>query len=401
MTNPRHTVWIVLICACLAVMLSMGMRQSFGIFMPAISVELGGNREVFALAIALQNLAWGLVQPGVGMLADRYGSRIVAGAGGALYALGLALTALATTAVALNLSLGFLVGTGLSATTFVVVLGAVAKVVPEDRRGLAFGIVTAAGSLGMFAMVPISHGLLDGLGWQGAFLGLAGLGVLLALVAIGFPAATPRASGSAPPAQSMMQALRQAGTHRGYWLLNAGFFVCGFHVMFIATHLPAYLEDAGLSGRVAAIALALIGLFNIVGSFVFGMLGDRIRKPQLLSSLYAARVVVIAAFLFLPLSPASALMFSAAMGFLWLGTIPLTSGLVAQIFGPRYMTTLFGIVFLNHQIGSFAGAWMGGRIFDTTGSYDTVWLLAVGLGVMATVLHMPISDRRVNATAAA
>lgn len=401
MSNPRHTVWIVLSCACLVVMLSMGMRQSFGIFMPAISAELGGNREVFALAIALQNLAWGLVQPGVGMLADRYGSRIIAGAGGALYALGLALTALATTAVALNLSLGFLVGAGLSATTFVVVLGAVAKVVPERRCGLAFGIVTAAGSLGMFAMVPISHGLLDGLGWQGAFLGLAGLGVLLALVAIGFPAATPLAPGSPKPAQSMMQALRQAGRHRGYWLLNAGFFVCGFHVMFIATHLPAYLEDAGLSGRVAAVALALIGLFNIVGSFIFGMLGDRIRKPQLLSSLYAARVVVIAAFLLLPLSPASALIFSAAMGFLWLGTIPLTSGLVAQIFGPRYMTTLFGIVFLNHQIGSFAGAWMGGRIFDTTGSYDTVWLLAVGLGVMATVLHMPISDRRVNARAPA
>ncbi|MCK8514781.1 MFS transporter [Methylonatrum kenyense] len=381
-------------------MLSMGMRQSFGIFMPAVSADLGGSREVFALAIALQNLAWGLVQPGVGMLADRYGSRLVAGAGGALYALGLALTTLATTAVALNLSLGFLVGAGLSATTFVVVLGAVAKVVPDNRRGFAFGIVTAAGSFGMFAMVPISHGLLDGMGWQGAFLGLTGLGIILALLAIGFPAAGHR---PAPlrSEQSMTQALRQAAEHRGYWLLNAGFFVCGFHVMFIATHLPAYLEDEGLSGRVAAIALALIGLFNILGSFVFGVLGDRIRKPRLLSSLYAARVVVIAAFLIVPLSPATALVFSALMGFLWLGTIPLTSGLVAQIFGPRYMTTLFGIVFLNHQIGSFIGAWMGGRVFDVTGSYDMVWLLAVGLGIAATVLHLPISDRRVNAPAPA
>ncbi|WP_345894687.1 MFS transporter [Methylonatrum kenyense] len=400
MTDTRTTVWIALVCACLVVMLSMGMRQSFGIFMPAVSADLGGSREVFALAIALQNLAWGLVQPGVGMLADRYGSRLVAGAGGALYALGLALTTLATTAVALNLSLGFLVGAGLSATTFVVVLGAVAKVVPDNRRGFAFGIVTAAGSFGMFAMVPISHGLLDGMGWQGAFLGLTGLGIILALLAIGFPAAGHR---PAPlrSEQSMTQALRQAAEHRGYWLLNAGFFVCGFHVMFIATHLPAYLEDEGLSGRVAAIALALIGLFNILGSFVFGVLGDRIRKPRLLSSLYAARVVVIAAFLIVPLSPATALVFSALMGFLWLGTIPLTSGLVAQIFGPRYMTTLFGIVFLNHQIGSFIGAWMGGRVFDVTGSYDMVWLLAVGLGIAATVLHLPISDRRVNAPAPA
>lgn len=390
----RSSVWLVLSCAALIVTLSMGMRQSFGIFMPAVSADLGGSREVFALAIALQNLAWGLVQPGVGMLADRYGARLVAGAGGAVYALGLALTALATSAVALNLSLGMLVGAGLSATTFVVVLGAVAKAVPEDRRGLAFGVVTAVGSFGMFAMVPVSHGLLAGLGWQGAFLGLAVAAMLLAGLALGFPRHTaPRA---ADTGQSMGEALRQAASHRGYWLLNAGFFVCGFHVMFIATHLPAYLGDAGLSGRVAAIALAMIGLFNILGSFAFGMLGDRIPKPLLLSSLYAARVVVIAGFLLLPLSPASALIFSALMGFLWLGTIPLTSGLVAQIFGPRYMTTLFGIVFLNHQIGSFIGAWMGGRVYDTTGSYDTVWLLAVGLGVLATVLHLPISDRRVG-----
>ena len=390
----RLPVWLVLTCAALIVTLSMGMRQSFGIFMPDVSASLGGSREVFAMAIALQNLAWGLVQPGVGMLADRYGSRVVAGAGGAVYVLGLALTALATSAVALNLSLGLLVGIGLSTTTFVVVLGAVARAVPDQRRGLAFGVVTAAGSFGMFAMVPTGHGLLASLGWQGAFFALAGLGVLLVLLAAGFPGAPERQTRA--PEQSLGSALAQAANHRGYWLLNAGFFVCGFHVMFIATHLPAYLTDAGLTAGTGAMALALIGLFNIIGSFTFGVLGDRLRTPALLSSLYAARVVVIAAFLLLPLTPASALIFASMMGFLWLGTIPLTSGLVAQIFGPRYMASLFGIVFLSHQVGSFAGAWLGGRLYDTTGNYDIVWMLAVGLGVLATALHLPISDRRVG-----
>ncbi|WP_290647572.1 MFS transporter [Aquisalimonas sp.] len=389
----RHGPALVLVCAAGIVALSLGMRQSFGIFMPHVSELLGGSREVFSLAIALQNLIWGLAQPGVGMVADRYGARIVAGAGGMLYGLGLAATALVSTALALNINFGLLIGLGLSATSFVVVLGAVARVVPQERRGLAFGVVTAVGSFGMFAVVPLGQGLVAGLGWQGAFLALSGFAVLMVLMAMGFPGAPTQASASG--GLTLGQALRQAAGHRGYWLLNAGFFVCGFHVMFIATHLPSYLVDAGLPAAVGAMCLALIGLFNIIGSFTFGMLGDRLRKPLLLSGLYSGRVAVITVFMLLPLTAPVALIFSAVMGFLWLGTVPLTSGLVAQIFGARYMGSLFGIVFLSHQLGSFVGAWLGGRVYDVAGDYGAVWVLAIGLGAVAALLHLPISDKSV------
>lgn len=390
----RPDVLIVIAAAAAVVALSMGMRQAFGLFMPAVSEALGGGRGMFGLAIALQNLLWGMAQPGVGMLADRFGSRIVTACGGLIYALGLAATALATSALLLNLSLGLLVGMGLSATAIVVVLGAVARAVPAAKRGLAFGIVTSAGSFGMFAVVPVGHGLLASMSWQNAFFAMAALALLMTLLAWGFPrgARTTEAHHDG----TLGESLRAASRHRGYWLLNAGFFVCGFHVAFIATHLPAYLVDSGLAAGIGAATLALIGLFNMIGSLTFGMLADRFSKPRVLSALYGGRVLVIVAFLLIPLTPASALIFSAAIGFLWLGTIPPTSGLVAQIFGPRYLGSLFGIVFLSHQVGSFAGAWLGGYVHDTTGSYNAVWIMAIALGLLATALHLPISDKPVT-----
>ena len=392
--SQRRAAIRVTLCAAVVVALAMGIRHSFGLFMHEGSVALGDSRTAFSLAIALQNLLWGLMQPGVGMLADRFGQRLIAVGGGLLYVGGLTVAAAFAGAVAINLGLGLLVGLGLSATAFVVALGAVARIVPVSRRGLAFGLVTAAGSFGMFGMVPVAQALLSVGDWRSALFLLAGLAMVISLVALGFPG--PPRRNAAVPGLRLGEALRQAASHRGYWLLNGGFFVCGFHVAFIATHLPAFLQDSGLTTATATAALALIGLFNMVGSLAFGMLGDRVSKPRLLSSLYAARVLVIVVFLLVPLTTVNTLLFAAVIGFLWLGTIPLTSGLVAQIFGPAYMGTLFGIVFLSHQLGSFSGAWLGGFAFDLTGSYDAVWLLAIALGVLATLLHLPISDRPVR-----
>lgn len=386
---------IVLICGALIVLISTGIRQSFGVFLQPITLDFGIGRETFSLALALQNLMFGL--PLVGILADRVGARWVAAGGGLLYAAGLVLVATDWLPFGLFTSLGILVGLALSATTYVVILGAVAQVVPPAKRGMAFGILTATGSFGMFAIVPLAQSLLANFGWQSALVILAGLAGTIVVLALGFPA-RPAGQPSRPETHptetgSLLQALSQARQHSGFLLLTAGFFVCGFHVAFIATHLPAFLADNGLTPGVAATALALIGLFNIVGSYTFGFLGDRYRKKYLLSFLYFARAVVISLFLIIPISNTTALIFGSAIGFLWLATIPLTSGLVAQIFGIRYLSTLYGIVFLSHQIGSFLGVWLGGRAYDMTGSYNTVWFASIVLGLIATLLHTPISDR--------
>lgn len=383
--------WIVIACAALIVTLAMGVRQSSGLFLPQMSVALDVGRESFGLAIAISNLIFGLAQPFVGALGDRYGAGRVVLAGTLLYVAGLVGAALVGSAIGLHLTFGVTIGLALAATTFVVVLGAVGRVVPPERRSLAFGIVTAGGSLGQFLVVPAAQMLLGEFGYRIALIVLAGLVSLMAVLAIGV-AGKPAGTAGEGPRQSMKQALAEAGRHRGYWLLNAGFFVCGFQIAFIATHFPAYLDDRGLGLEIGATALALVGLFNIFGSYLFGLSGDHWRKKYVLSGIYAARAVVIGLFLALPLTTVSALAFASAMGFLWLGTVPLTSGLVGQIFGIRYLSTLYGIVFLSHQVGSFFGAWSAGYVFDRSGSYDAAWTAAIILSLFAALVHLPIRD---------
>jgi MFS family permease len=388
--------WVVIACAAFIVTLAMGVRQSFGLFLPQMSVDIGISRSDFGLAMALQNLLFGLVQPFVGALADKHGAGRVVVAGALLYALGLIGAAFATDAIGLHISFGIFIGMAQSATTFVVVLGAVGRVVSAEKRSSAFGIVTAGGSLGQFLVVPLASMLLGDVGYQQTLWIMAGLVALCGLLAIGVAGRSDGGTTLALEEQSAREALREAAVHRGYWLLNAGFFVCGFHIAFIATHLPAYLDDKGLGIDIGAQVLALVGLFNILGSYVFGRAGDVLRQKYVLSALYTARSIVIALFLFLPLTHASALVFAGAMGFLWLGTVPLTSGIVGRIFGVRYLSMLYGIVFLSHQIGSFFGAWMAGLIFDWAGSYDIAWGFAIALGLFAGLVHLPIADAPVR-----
>lgn len=391
MTRTRFA--YLVLSAGLLVAITMGVRQSFGLFLEPISSSLSLDRQTFGLAIAIQNLVLGLALPAAGMAADHFGASRILAVCTLAYVAGLLFTALSPDAVSLQLGLGLLVGLGLSGTTWVVVLGAVARLVPRERTSLALGIVTAGGSVGMFALVPVVERLLANYGWTTALLVLAGATLLLLPVAMVLrgPAHSGHGVELDAPA-SMRAALRAAASHRGYWLLNGGFFVCGFHVAFIATHLPAYLTDKGISSDVAGLSLALIGFFNILGSYFCGLMGGRHSRKHLLALLYIMRSVIITVFLLVPLSTQSALLFSAAIGFLWLGTVPLTSGIVTQIFGMRYMSTLFGVVFLSHQLGAFTGAWLGGYVYDLTGSYNVVWLISIGLGLLAALLHWPIND---------
>jgi Arabinose efflux permease len=388
---PGKAKW-VMIAGVVCLILAMGIRQSFGIFLTPIAIDLHVGRQAFGLAIAVQNLLWGLAQPFVGAVVDKFGAMRVTILGALLYAGGLALAASSHDPLGLNVSLGVLVGLALAGTTYVTVLGAVGRVVPPEKRSVAFGLCTAAGSFGMFAVVPGAQALLDGLGWRDAFLVLAIAISALVPLAFGFRASDRRITAH-PGTQSMAAAIHEARAHSGYWLLNAGFFVCGFHVAFVATHLPAYLADNGLPPSVSAWSLAMIGLFNIIGSYVFGALGGRYRQKWVLSGIYAARAVVIALFLLLPLSGASAIIFGAGIGFLWLGTVPLTSGLVARVFGVQYLSMLYGMVFASHQVGAFLGAWGGGYAYDVLGSYTSVWLASIALAVFATLIHLPIEDR--------
>lgn len=397
---------LVVFAGAMIVAISMGTRQSFGLFLQPISLSLGIGRELFSLSMAIQNLIFGL--PLMGILADRYGARPILILGGMLYAAGLIFVAVSPNVLGLYLSLGLMAGLGLSSASYVVVLGAVAQAVPLQQRTAAFGLITAGGSFGMFAVVPLAQWLLSSFGWARAMILLAIFVWLIVLLAFILPVGRKRGDGASAEAEeteTMAAILAKASRHTGYWLLFAGFFVCGFHVAFITTHMPAYLADNGLAPSVSATALALIGIFNMVGSYTFGWLGDRFRKKYLLSLLYASRSVVIVLFVMLPLTDLSAIVFGAAIGFLWLATVPLTSGAVAQIFGWRYLSTLYGIVFFGHQLGAFLGVWLGGRVYDTSGSYQIVWLIAIALGVLAALIHLPIVDRplprREMATAAA
>lgn len=390
-----RTALIAVASAAAIVTLSMGVRQSFGLMMQPVGSELGISREAFGFAIALQNLLFGLVQPFIGAAADRFGTRPTLIGGSLLYIAGLVLAASATGATSLGLALGVMVGMALSATTFVVVLSAVGRVVPEAQRSLAFGLVTAGGSLGQFAVVPLAQGLVGAFDWRIALWILSALIAFIALLAFGLPGRL-RKGATAPVIEgpALGEALRGAARHPHYWLLNGGFFVCGFHVAFVGTHLPAYLVDGGLSPSVGAWSLALIGLFNIAGSWLFGLWGGRHSRTGLLAALYFARGLAMVIFLWLPLTPASALVFASVFGFLWLGTVPLTSGAVVSMFGLRQLSTLYGIVFLSHQVGAFFGAWWAGRLFDATGSYDAIWWTSVALALLAAALSAATREHR-------
>jgi len=388
--KPRSP-WTVIVCAAAIVTLAMGVRQSFGLFLPQMGSALSISRADFGLALAIQNLALGVAQPWVGALADRHGAGRITLAGAVLYVLGLIGAAQAGSALGIHLTLGLMIGLAMSGITFTVMLGAVGRVVAPEKRGTAFGIVTAGGSLGQFLVIPGAQLMLGEIGYRMTLIALAGLIAIAAVLAIGV-AGKPAVPASSEPAQSAREALREAAGVRSYWLIVAGFFVCGFQIAFIATHFPAYLVDRGIAPSVGASALALVGLFNIFGSWFFGMAADRWPKHYALSALYGARGLLFVTFLAFPVTPFTALAFAAAIGFLWLGTVPLTNGLVSQIFGVRHLSMLGGIVFLSHQVGAFFGAWMAGWLFDMMGSYDATWAVSIALSLMAAVVHLPIRD---------
>ena len=384
-------VWLMVVCGVAIVLIGGGLRQAFGVFLYPVTLDLEMSRQFFGVVMAAQALVYGISQPVAGLLADRYGSIRVIIAGALLYAIGLYWAGISGDSWDFMMSLGVLVGLGLSGPTQVLVLGAVGKVVPNERRSMVFGTVIASTSLGMFFFVPGGQQLVEALGWRDAFIFLAVLIALLPLIAIGLRGAP--AIESDGPKQSISEAILEARGHSGYVLLTLGFFVCGFHVTFIGTHFVAFLIDEGLSGDFASYSLGLIGLFNVAGAYFFGLLGDRLSKKNLLTFIYAARAVVMSFVLVIPITEVTALAFGAVFGVLWLATVPLTSGIVAQVFGTRYFSMLFGIVFMSHQFGGFAGAWLAGLIFDETGSYDLMWLAAVGFGLLAAVLHWPIREQ--------
>ncbi len=384
---------LVALCAAAIISLSRGIRQVFGLFLAPMSAELSLGRGSFGFALALQSIVIGLCEPLTGALADKFGAARILIVGSLAYAGGLALMAQASGAADLNLGAGLLVGFGASAAGFAVVLGAVGRLVPPHRRGIALGMTAAGGSIGQFVLPPLTQLWISSHGWSGALLVLALLAAIVIPLALAFimaPVAVEAPPEDAPTVLS--SAIREAASQRAFQLLSVGFFVCGFHVSFIAVHLPAYLSDVGLSPVTAARALALIGFFNIVGTTLFGFLADRFSRKNLLSGLYFLRAIVIALFMLVPASEGAVLVFSASIGLLWLATVPLTSGLVAHIFGVRYMATLFGIVYLSHQMGAFSGAWLGGIAFDFFGSYQPVWGVAVLLGLLSALCHLPIRE---------
>jgi MFS family permease len=382
----------VVLCGGAIMGVALGVRHVQGLFLLPMTSDRGWSREEFALAIAVQNLVWGLAMPFTGMLADKLGSAKVLFSGCLLYALGVFLMANATTGTGLILTAGVIVGVALSATTFGVVYGALSRVVAPERRGWALGLAGAVGGLGQFLMVPLTQGLILAFGWIMALILMATLLGLLSPCAGALR--EPAADASGRQHQSLGSAIGEALSHRGFWLLNLGFLACGFQLAFIAGHLPSYLLDKGLDGRSAVIALSIIALANIPGSYVWGLLGAKYRRKHLLAYIYLFRSLAMAVFVSVPLTEFTTYVFSFLMGFVWLGTVPLTNGLMAQVFGIKYLTTLFGFVFVGHQVGSFFGMWLGGVVFDATRSYDLLWFGAIGLGLVAAALHWPINDRQ-------
>jgi MFS family permease len=400
----RSVAWVVM-AGCLIAILSFGPRSTMGFFLTPMTTEFGWSRETFALAIAIQNLVWGMAQPFVGILADKYGTARVVSGGALLYALGLALMAFTTDAFVLQFTAGVLVGLGIAGSAFLLVLAAFARLLPPEMRTLGYGVGTAAGSVGQFLFAPLGQGFIVTYGWHTALLLIAAMVLVVPFLAYairGKPGAVATRPGEKD--QSVPEALREAFGHRSYRLLVAGFFVCGFQIAFITVHLPAYLADIGIPAQQGGYALALIGLFNIFGSITSGVLSARLPKRYILAGLYLLRGLAIAMFITLPPSVPSVLIFSAVMGFFWLSTVPPTQQLVAVMFGTRYLATLFGFVFFSHQVGSFFGVWLGGYLYDKTGSYDVAWWLSVALSVFAAIVHLPIREvgvRRIESQVAA
>lgn len=385
---------ITLLAACLISLLSFGVRGAFGLFTAPLTRELGVSREVYSIAIAIQNLVWGITQPLAGMVADRYGARRVLVLGALLYALGIAGLAFASTPMQIYLTAGVLAGVGMGGASFVTVLAALGRAMPESHRSWALGLGTAAGSLGQFMIVPLTQAVIGLDGWRSGAWTLAAAIALVLVVAflIRGDKPTPQLAGTRQA--SNVEILGMAFRHPSYLLLVAGFLVCGFQLAFVTTHFPAYLSDKGLGAGVASWALGMVGLFNVVGAYLAGVWGGRHSKKNLLAVLYFGRALVILLFVLTPVTTTSVLMFGATMGLLWLSTVPLTSGLVATFFGTRYMATLFGVVFLSHQIGSFLGVYLGGYLFERTGSYDLVWWGCIGLSLFAGVINLPIRERQ-------
>jgi MFS family permease len=386
---------VILLCGCMIGAVGYGPRAALGLFLTPMSSTYGWSREVFAVALAIQIIVWGTSQPFVGAIADRFGIIRVLAIGAVLYCAGLTLMAYSTTPGMLNLSAGLLMGMGVAGTSFTLVIAAFGKLMPPEWRSIAFGAGTAAGSFGQFLFSPLAVGFIAWFGWQHALVGFAAISLLM--IPLAFAVRTRPMDMSVKPGaakqQSLLQALTEAFGHRSYILLVLGFFTCGFQLLFINVHLPAYLIDRGLSVDSGAWTLGVIGLFNIIGSLTAGWLGDKMPKRYLLSIIYLLRSVAVAVFISFPVTNVSAMIFGAAIGLLWLSTVPPTSGLVAVMFGTRWMATLFGFAFFSHQVGGFLGVWLGGVLFERTGSYDVIWWISVALGVASAIINLPIVER--------
>ena len=392
-SSPKHlSTAQVLICGATIVTLSMGIRHGFGLWLQPITQAQNWTRENFAFAIAIQNIAWGISGIFAGMVADRFGAFRVIIVGAILYMLGLVGMAHSPTPFLFTMSAGVLIGMAQAGTTYAVIYGVIGRNVPADRRSWAMGVAAAAGSFGQFLMVPTEGFLISRFGWQEALVILGIASLLIVPLSWGLREPGFGAGKAAPREQSILQALREAFKYPSFQLLMAGYFVCGFQVVFIGVHMPSYLKDKGLSPQVASYALALIGLFNVFGTYAAGALGQRMPKKNILSFIYFARAAAISVFLLVPLSPVSVYVFASAMGLLWLSTVPPTNATVAQIFGVAHLSMLGGFVFFSHQVGSFMGVWLGGFLYDRTGSYDVVWYIAIGLGIFAGLVNLPIKE---------
>lgn len=397
MSSPTHapSLKTVLIASGVVLTLAMGVRHGLGFWLQPISQAHGWTRETYSLAMAMQNLMWGAFGPFAGMAADRFGTMRVVIFGAVSYMLGLVWMALVSNPTLFIAGTGLLIGLGLACTAFGAISGIIGRSASPQQRSWAFGLSSAAGSFGQFLMMPVEQHLISAVGWQNAFFALAAL-VLLAMIPMAFYLREPAVVHGAGPQQSIRAALKEALANRSFLYLMVGYFVCGFQVVFIAVHLPAYLKDKGLiDPNVAVVALALIGLFNIFGSYYAGKLGGRLPKRYLLASIYLSRSVIIGLFLLAPLSSWSVYVFSAAMGLIWLSTVPLTNGIIAGVFGVRHLSMLAGLVFFAHQVGSFLGVWLGGFLYARQGNYDTVWIITIGLGVLAALINLPLDERNI------
>jgi MFS family permease len=393
---PKLSMLQVLVCGAAIVTLSMGIRHGFGLWLQPITQAQGWTRETFAFAIAVQNLSWGVFGIFAGMIADRFGAFRVIIAGAVLYALGLAGMALAATGMLFTLTAGVLIGAAQAGTTYAVIYGVIGRNISAEKRSWAMGVAAAAGSFGQFLMVPTEGFLISSLGWQQALLALSAAVLLIVPLAFGLREKTSPGVAPVKREQTIAQALKEAFKYPSFQLLMAGYFVCGFQVVFIGVHMPSYLKDKSLAPEVASYALALIGLFNVFGTYAAGALGQRMPKKNILAGIYFARALVIAVFIAAPLTPLSVYIFSAIMGLLWLSTVPPTNAAVAQIFGIQHLSMLSGFIFFSHQIGSFMGVWLGGYLYDRTGSYDIVWYLAIALGIFAGLVNLPVRETPIS-----